>query len=284
MQVGTISGVWRYPVKSMGGEPLEAATLGLQGIPGDRGWAVYDETREGVTTAKRIAGLRACRARYVEEPAAGAASPPAEMTLPDGTAVRTDAPDAAPRLSALLGRRVGLRGLGPAGTDAAPRISSTGETEESLRAMMGLLPGEPMPDLSAFTPERLRAMRADNFFDAFPLHLLTRTTLDTLAGIAPESAWDVRRFRPNVFIEATQRHGYPEMDWIGRRLRVGGAVVEIVMGCPRCVMVTLAEDELPADPRVMRTLVRETRHTAGVYARVTAEGPVRPGDPVALAD
>jgi uncharacterized protein YcbX len=147
---------------------------------------------------------------------------------------------------------------------------------------MGILPDEPMPDLSAFSPERLRRLRQDNFFDAFPIHLVTRATLATLARIAPEIAWDERRFRANLVLETRERDGYPEMSWIGRRLRAGTAVLEIVTACPRCVMVTQAVDELSHDPRVMRTLVRETKHSAGVYASVIEEGSVRVGDRLAL--
>ena len=47
---------------------------------------------------------------------------------------------------------------------------------------MGLLPDEPMADMSEFPPERLRLLRQGNFFDAFPIHLLSRTTLRTLAS------------------------------------------------------------------------------------------------------
>ena len=87
MKVGTVSQLWRYPVKSMGGERLRAAALTWRGIPGDRGWAVYDEAGRGVTNAKRLASLRACRVRYQQEPVAGAASPTVEITLPDGAHV-----------------------------------------------------------------------------------------------------------------------------------------------------------------------------------------------------
>jgi uncharacterized protein YcbX len=72
-RVGTVSQLWRYPVKSMGGERLARATLTVRGIPGDRGWALFDETRGGVTNAKRLAPLRNCRVRYSSEPVAGAA-------------------------------------------------------------------------------------------------------------------------------------------------------------------------------------------------------------------
>jgi uncharacterized protein YcbX len=282
MRIGTVAQLWRYPVKSMGGERLETATLSWRGIPGDRGWAVYDESRHGITGAKRLPPLRACVARYPAEPVSGAASPPAEIRLPDGTTVSSDGADVAERLSELVGRAVSLRALGPAGTDTDPRISMAGESPEAIRALMGILPGEPEADMSAFTPDRLRSLRQGNFFDAHALHLLTDTTLRTLAGLAPESDWDERRFRPNIFLQADVTGGFPELAWLGRRIRVGSAQIEVVTGCPRCVMVTLPGDGLPQDHRIMRTLVRETKHTAGVYVSIAAEGEVRVGDAIEL--
>jgi len=282
--VGTISQLWRYPVKSMSGERLDTASLKSCGIPGDRGWAAYDETRRGITSAKRLSMLRACRARYTSEPIPGAGSPPAEITLPDGALVRSDSVEAALALSSALGRPVTLEALGPPGAEGPPRLTSEGESEDSFRALMGVLPGEPMADLSELSPERLRLLRQDNFFDAFPIHLLTRTTLTSLARLAPESDWDERRFRPNLLVEAVDEDGYPELGWIGRRLRAGTAVLEVVTGCPRCVMVTQPVDELPQDHRLMRTLVRETKHTAGVYASIVEEGEVRVGDEITLVE
>ncbi len=282
MRIGTISELWRYPVKSMGGERLDAATLSLRGIPGDRGWAMYDETRAGVTTAKRVSPLRHCRAHYPVEPVAGEASPPVMITFADGTIVHTDAPGIAQRLSELGGRPLSLRALGATGSAAAPRVASTDDSPETARALMGILPGETEPDFGMFTPESLRALRHDNFFDAYALHLISRTTLRTLQGIAQESDWDAHRFRANIVLDADASDGYPEHAWVGRHIRIGKALIEVVMGCPRCVMVTLAGDGLPPDPRIMRTLVRETKHIAGVYMRVAEPGDVRVGDELEL--
>jgi hypothetical protein len=284
MRIGTVSQLWRYPVKSMGGERREAAVLTQRGIPGDRGWAVYDESRIGITNAKRLPLLRACQARYLSEPVAGAGSPPAGITLPEGTSLSSDSADAARRLSEFLGSAVSLRSLGPVGTEAAPRVTAAGDPPDSMRALMGILPDEPMPDFSAFPPERLRLLRQGTFFDALPIHLLTRTTLKTLARLAPESVWDERRFRPNVFVEADVPDGYPELGWIGRRLHVGSAVLEVVAGCPRCVMATQAVDGVPEDHRIMRTLVREAKHIAGIYARVIEVGEAQVGDEVGVVD
>ncbi|MEQ1833084.1 MAG: MOSC domain-containing protein [Candidatus Eisenbacteria bacterium] len=283
MTLGTISQLWRYPVKSMGGERIQAAPISLRGIPGDRGWAVFDETRAGITTGKRVNVLRQCSARYLTEPVAGEAPPAAQLTLPDGTSLASTSPEAARRLSEAAGRPLSMRCLGPAGTEAAPRVSSASDSPDEVRALMGILPGETEPDYSMFTAESLRALRLGNFFDAYPLHLLSDTTLRTLKGITPECDWDERRFRANIVFASAERTGYPEHAWEGKHLRIGEARLEVVMGCPRCVMVTLAESGLPADPRIMRTLVRETEHIAGVYVRVTQPGAVRVGDAIELA-
>lgn len=280
MRVGTVQQLWRYPVKSMAGEPLDVTPFGPRGIPGDRGWAVFDETRAGISNAKRLPALRGVRARCIQEPGPGVAPPPAEMVFPDGTRVRTDTPEAADRLSTLVGRAVSLRRLGAEGEPAAPRVSAAGDDEATLRRLMGLLPDEPEADMSAFTPERLRELRRGNFFDAFPLHLLTRASLRAFERKAPELDWDSRRFRANLLIETDDAAPSPELAWVGERLRIGRAVVEVVMGCPRCVMVTQAADDVPEDHRIMRTLVREARHTAGVYVNVVEAGEVRVGDPI----
>lgn len=280
MRLGTIAQLWRYPVKSMAGERLERAVISRRGIPGDRGWALYDETRQGITNAKRLPLLRQCHVQYATDPASDAASPPVRITLPDGSSIEAEATDSASRLSAFVGRAVHLRALGPLGGAVPARIPGQSESEETLRALNGLVPGEPMPDLEHFTIERLRQLRHDNFFDAYPIHLLSRSTLTTLSRLAPASIWDERRFRPNVLIHAIETEGFPELDWVGWRLRVGACVLQVVVGCPRCVMTTQPADDLPHDPGVMRTLVRETKHVAGVYAQVIEPGEVRVGDAI----
>ena len=54
-----VAGLWRYPVKTLAGEPLEAAELTAAGIPGDR--IVHVRGPEGVRTSRRqhlLLGLR----------------------------------------------------------------------------------------------------------------------------------------------------------------------------------------------------------------------------------
>ena len=52
-----IAEIWRYPVKSMGGERLAAAEVTVDGIEGDRAWGVFDPSTELVLTARREPAL-----------------------------------------------------------------------------------------------------------------------------------------------------------------------------------------------------------------------------------
>ena len=104
--VGRIAELWRYPVKSMGGERIQRCVLGERGVPGDRGWALRDEAAGEIRGAKKMPVLMRCRARYVEEPS-GERIPSAAMTLPDGTQVCTTDADVDARLSALVERTGG---------------------------------------------------------------------------------------------------------------------------------------------------------------------------------
>ena len=51
-RVGTIRALWRYPVKSMLGEELDAADVSKGGIVGDRAYAVVDRETGKVASAK----------------------------------------------------------------------------------------------------------------------------------------------------------------------------------------------------------------------------------------
>jgi hypothetical protein len=110
---------------------------------------------------------------------------------------------------------------------------------------------------------------------------VTDASLRRLAELAPASRVDVRRFRPNLVIElAGGGTGFVVAGWAGARLRAGTAVLEATIPCPRCVMITHGFADLPRDPGLMRTVVREANQCIGVYARVREPGEVREGDAV----
>jgi hypothetical protein len=273
--------LWRYPVKSMVGEEVVTADLVAAGMVGDRAWATRDDERGGIRGAKKIGGLMQLRARYV-----GAVGGPVEITLPDGTALRTTDADVSFRLSGALGHEVTLCPLQPADDlDHYRRGAPDSEDMmEELRGIFGREIDEPLPDLSIFPPEVLEfESPPGTYVDAFPLLVMTTSALAALADALPGSNPDVRRFRPNLVIDTGDEPGHPEFSWVGKTLRIGEAALSIVTACPRCVMVTRQIDaSIPADRSVLRHVVRDTDQNVGVYATVSIPGRVSTGAPVAL--
>lgn len=286
MKLGSIKEISRYPIKSMRGETLNAVELAARGIPGDRVWAVRDEVRGGIRGAKQIPKLMTLSARFTTP--VGSGSSPAEILFPDGSRASTADADINERLSNALDHLVSLWPLLPA--DALAHYKRGEPTHEDLelelRTIFGRAPDEPLPDLSVFPPEIFEyESPPGTYFDAFPLLLLTSTSLNSMQQRVPASAFDVRRFRPNFLIsETTSANPFPEQDWRGKRVRIGEATLRVTVECPRCIMVTHPQDDLPKDPGIMRALVRESGGNLGVYATIVQPGRVMVGDIVELLE
>lgn len=286
MALATVKSLHRYPVKSMGGELLQQTSFETLGIPGDRGWALRDETRGGIRGGKRFPELMGLQATCLEEPSAHARSPLARIEFPDGTSARTDDADINERLSEHLHNPVTLWPLLPADAldhyrRGAPESS---DMEAELRRAFGRTADEPLPDLSQFPAELFEyESPPGTYFDAFPVLLLSQASLDSMTAAAPEQRFDVRRFRPNLLLETPPGEtGFPEDAWAGKRLQIGDAIFELQMRCPRCVMTTHGFGDLPKDPGIMRALVRAHGGDLGVYAQVVQPGIVRAGDTAVL--
>ena len=262
---GTVVALWRYPVKSMQGEELNACAVTAGGFLGDRAFALVEVADGKVASAKnprKWPHLFDFRAAYVEPPRAGVSRPPVRITLPDGTELPAERPDRDEVLSEVLGRAVSLSGS-PA---AAPVL------EEYWPDVEGL------PHRDAVTDE---AIPAGAFFDLAPVHLLTTATLDRLRELYPRGRFEVRRFRPNVVLACPDGAGdFPEQAWVGRTLHLGGVQLRVTGPCPRCVMITLPQSDLPADRGILRAAVQHTGGNVGVYASVVRGGTVRRGDAV----
>lgn len=280
---GHLDQIWRYPAKSMLGEPLDRAELLAGGIPGDRGWAVRDEVRGGIRGAKKIPGLMRLAARYLTEPESGAPPPPIEIRLPDGRITASNRDDVDATLSDALGHPVTLWPLQPA-TDLDHYRRGAPDSDDlltELRDIFGRVDDEPLPDVSWMPPEIFEfESPLGTYFDVSPVHILTTASLAALAGLAAESAVDVRRFRPNLVIDTAEESGWVEQSWIGRSVRIGTAVLDIVGPCPRCVMTTRPVGDLPADTMVLRRIVRDADQNLGVYATIRTPGVIANGDEV----
>ncbi len=267
---GSVVSLWRYPVKSMMGEELNAAGVTQRGLLGDRAYALIDASSGKVVSAKnprKWPALFGFRAALTEAPEADEKTVAVQITLPDGTVVRGGQSDLGGILSGALGREVTLETAPPAG----PSL------EEYWPDM------EDLDHRDTVTDE---AISAGTFFDGAAVHLLTTATIDQLRGAYPQGRFEVRRFRPNIVVEpAAGQQGFVENDWIGHTLAIGEEVrLSIARPCPRCVMTTLPQGDLPKDEGILRAAVRQNRAHVGVYASVLQGGTIRRGDPVRLVE
>jgi len=270
--LGSVAALWRYPVKSMMGEELNAAEITERGLVGDRQFAVVDAATGKVAGAKnprKWGNFFDFRAAYVEPPESGQKLPAVRLTLPDGAVVTSEQPDVEQILSAALGREVKF-----AQAPGNGGVSST-TAEEYWPDMEGLDHRDTVTDWE---------LPAGTFFDLAIVHVLTTSTLDRLRELYPEGRFEVRRFRPNIVV-ASDEPGFVENDWIGRTVSIGDEVRLRVTGpCPRCVMITLPQGDLPKDPGILRTAAQENQANVGVYADVVQSGAILRGDSVALLD
>ena len=156
---------------------------------------------------------------------------------------------------------------------------------EELRAIFGRELDEPLPDLSVFPPEIIEfESPLGTYYDACPLLVMSTSAFRAMEDALPDSVVDVRRFRPSLVVDTGDESGHPELDWVGSTLHVGEVDLELVVGCPRCVMVTREIDErIPQDRSVLRHIVRDLNQNVGVYANVIRPGSVRVGDAVTLS-
>lgn len=203
--------IWRYPVKSMGGEKLPAVGLSVDGIEGDRMVQARAQTGR-VVTSRTKPGLLAHKA------AMGDAGEP----LVDGN------------------------------------LWSSPAAAEAVRAAAG---------------PSVKLVKSDDRFDILPLLVGTD-------GAFAEAGYDLRRFRPNLVIGGVE--GLAERLWEGRRIRIGGAVIQAADLRGRCVMITYDPDTQVQDLNVLKRIVRDYEGTFCLNCSVLQGGLIREGDPVEL--
>jgi uncharacterized protein YcbX len=280
-----VAALWRYPVKSVQGEPLAVAELTATGIAGDRRWAVADAETGTILSAKRVGRLLMASARTTD---------PVTITLPDGTELHGPGPRTDDALSSWLERPVRLVGQ----TDAVPTFERQAD------------------DTDDHSPTITWTGRPGSFVDSSHLHLLTTASLRVASRQRPDLDWSPRRFRPNVLLDvgAEDHPGSPgdgrvedgriedsrvedgwiedcwiedgrvEDGWIGDRLRLGTAEVIVTKPCRRCVMVTRPQPsglELQRD--VLAHLAATAENALGVRADVHLIGHVAVGDTAVLS-
>jgi len=155
--------IWRYPVKSLQGERLDSALVGVEGIEGDRQWAIFDVATGFGLTGRREGALLHASARTVDGRV--------EVVLPDGSVAADDE-----ALSAWIGRPVALRN-----TDQAEsrRFESPEDFENEVTGNWRAFTGA----LGSFRDDQNAAV--------------------SIASTGSLGDWPQRRFRPNLVVSGS---------------------------------------------------------------------------------
>jgi uncharacterized protein YcbX len=247
-----VVGLWRYPVKSLQGEPTASARVEDDGVLGDRQWGIRDERTGRILTARRRPELLSASASYDDHAPV--------ITLPDGRAVIGPGPRTDRQLSDWLASRVSL--VTSANTNAGRAEFFVDATNDTSQAVEWTMP-------------------QGRYVDAAAVLVLSTASLRTAARLHPNGLWDPRRFRPNVLVDL-DGEGWIEDEWVGQSIRVGEASLIPTQPCIRCTMVTRAQPGLDADADVFRTLARHHRGHFGVWSDVLASGTISVGDRASL--
>lgn len=145
--------------------------------------------------------------------------------------------------------------------------------------------------ISAHAGRSLRLVRADDdtiATDVHPVTLISRATLDFVRTqcAAPAANW-ANRFR--ILFELDGPAAFEEDGWVGRRLAIGTAVLQVIGPVPRC---PVTEQDPATGERNFDTLsaLRKLRPAGpggrvmlGMYARVAQHGTAAAGDAARLA-
>jgi uncharacterized protein YcbX len=130
--LGLVSDLWRFPVKSLGGERLRRAFIGPFGVLGDRRHAVVDERGEALS-ARRVSALLGFSARYAQADAAEGL----EITTPTGAVVAPDDEAVASELWPILDGPARVVRSPTSVHDIAPIHIVTGSSLAELGRMAG---------------------------------------------------------------------------------------------------------------------------------------------------
>lgn len=244
MPLARVLELWRYPVKSMAGERLQAADITLAGIPGDRSFGIVEQARGRVLSAK-------LEPRLLDGAARVAGEGEVLLDVPGLGELSSDDPGVHELLSGWLDRDVRL-------VRPEPGHRTTIAGDEDFLSPAG------------------------SFFDSrSSLHLLTDASLAAAAELLPDSDWDARRFRPNLLL-AADSDGFAEEGWSQQQVRLGSALAQVRKPTKRCVLITRPQPGLPPDKDVLRVLARERDSKLGVYANPVEAGQIALGDPVTM--
>ncbi|POM26601.1 MOSC domain protein [Actinomadura rubteroloni] len=256
----TLTGLTVYPLKSGGGTPLTTAGLVSRGLRHDREFMLVDADGRFLSqrTSPEMALLRpAFDGEALTVAAPGAAEPLVHKATVDGPV-----------------RDVTVHGKDCAGVDQGD------EAALWFGSVLGL-----DCRLVRFTGHRPTSRGGGElmFADGYPLLVISEESLDDL-NARLDAPLPMDRFRPNLVLRGLGAYGEDRV----RRLRVGGAVIEMVKPSARCVITTIDQRTAERGREPLRTLATYRMLDRGLLfghnAVPRSFGTLTVGDPVEVLD
>lgn len=263
----TLSEIWIYPIKSLGGIQLEAARVFCKGLQFDRRWMLIDESGEAMTqrTYPRMALFKvSIRSGHLE------INLHQNRKEISSIQVGTDVPQPESWITAdVFGDKVKV-------VETNPEASRWFSRHLGANCRLVSFPEE---NLRPVDPEY--AVREDHvsLADAFPFLLISRASLDDLNKRLPAPV-PMNRFRPNFVV--TGGEPYQEDHW--DELRMGNLSFAGVKRSSRCVLTTVDQESGTKGPEPLHTLSTYRKQGNKIYFGQNLiahrEGEVKAGDRV----
>ena len=242
IEIGHVEAIFRYPVKSMGGERIEEANLGWHGLDGDRRLAFRRmDDRSGMPwlTASKLPDLVLFAPQRREDGAQGDILLPAHIRTPDGVEMPVFGEDLAKEVGRRYGAPVEMMQLRHGIFDEA---SISVIASDSVREI-GRLAGRSL-DVRRFRPNVVvRSLRSVPFQED-----------EWLGGVLS----------------------------FGKKDDDDAPAIAVTMRDVRCSMVNLDPDSASPAPEVMKAVVRANQNNAGIYGAVTRIGRLAVGQTIFL--
>ncbi|WP_116105755.1 MOSC domain-containing protein [Lewinella sp. IMCC34191] len=259
-----VSALYRYPVKSLGGERLTEIMAAERGFKDDRRWMLVDTIGQFISQRKHphltklsasLAGERGLRIHHSDDPSTG-------LTLSDAR---------------------------PAGAGDVTVTVWDDTFSACLVSAPGLSDLVGIPDVrlvymndrvSRPVDPRYAAGEEVSFADGYPYLITTTASFRSLSERLGQEV-DVLRFRPNIVIDTSE--AFAEDRW--SRIRIGQLRFRLPKPCARCIMVTVNPGEGGKDLTVLSTLAAYRKQGNKTYFGMNAileDGPgfLRVNDPV----
>lgn len=242
MTVSTLTGLYRYPVKSLGGGALQTMDVQARGFRFDRHWMLVD--MRGRFLSQRQQPRMSLISTLVDEQGRLQLSAPG---MPDLSIV----PDADTRMEVVVW-----------GDTVQASLAGT-EADAWLSGFLGL-----PCRLVRFADDVVRSVDPDfarpsdqvGFADGFPFLLISQASLDDLNGRLGEAV-PMLRFRPNLVVDGCD--AFAEDGW--RRIRIGDIEFRVAKPCSRCVIPTIDPATGLRGQEPLRTLMGYRRRDNKVY-------------------